>query len=283
MSDTTNPGGGTPEQPTTPLVPPTTPAPQAGQQQPAPGAAQQPAPAVPGAPEQTAPGYAAAPPAPPAGPQGYGAPQPPVQPKGLALAALIVGIASLVLCWLPIVGIIGGAVAVVLGIIALKKAQSKGMSLTGIITGAVAIVVSVIVLIVTIFIIGAAVNATNSAAEELGSSLEELESPTPETTAPETTEPTEDAPAEASGDRSPEFCAAFNAIAESSQEMTGTEVPPELLDAFRQLAEIDSPNQGVYERFYEFAQDPAGAASGDLSGLMEEYFDAAMEDGMACV
>lgn len=107
-------------------------------------------------------------PVPPAAPA-YGAG--PVQPKGLAVSSLVVGIASLVLAWwLGIVAIIGGIVAVVLGIVARKKGQSKPMSLWGIITGAVAIVLAIIAMIIIAAIIGAALNDPS-----LQQQLQELE------------------------------------------------------------------------------------------------------------
>ena len=65
-------------------------------------------------PENTPPAYTA--PAAPAAP-GYGA-APAPESKGLALSSMIVGIVSLVLAWpISIVGIIGGIVALILGII----------------------------------------------------------------------------------------------------------------------------------------------------------------------
>jgi len=118
-------------------------------------------------------------PAPPAAPTApaYGAA--PIQPKGLAIAALIVGIVSLVFCWpfFGVIGIAGGIVAVILGIIALRKAQSKGMSLTGIITGAVAIVGGIIWLILSIAVIGVASEIANDPdlQQQLEQQLDELD------------------------------------------------------------------------------------------------------------
>lgn len=65
------------------------------------------------------------------------------QAKALALSALIVGIAGFLAGLLPVVGFILGATAVVLGIVALVRKQSKPLSITGIILGAIATVVSV--------------------------------------------------------------------------------------------------------------------------------------------
>lgn len=71
----------------------------------------------------------------------------PVKPKGLALTALILGVLSLIFCWVPVAGAVGGLIALILGIIALRKGQSKGLSITGIITGAIALVIGAIVTI----------------------------------------------------------------------------------------------------------------------------------------
>ena len=65
--------------------------------------------------------------------------------KGLAIAALVLGICALVFCWVSVVNFILAALAVVFGIIALVKKATKGMALTGLILGAVALIISIIV------------------------------------------------------------------------------------------------------------------------------------------
>lgn len=83
-----------------------------------------------------------------AAPAGFAGPAGPMvgtaatKPKGLALAALIVGIVGFLTGLLPIVGAVIGVAAVVLAIFALVNKQSKGMSITGLILGAVAIISS---------------------------------------------------------------------------------------------------------------------------------------------
>lgn len=106
------------------------------------GAPQYPgAPGYPGAP--AAPGYPGAP-AFGAGPGYGGAPAygaGPVKPKGLALTAMILGIASLVLFWVPFLSPLLGLVAVVLGIMALVKKHHFAFGLTGLITGALGLII----------------------------------------------------------------------------------------------------------------------------------------------
>src|SRR5690554_4375935 len=67
---------------------------------------------------------------------------PPKSPSGLAIAALVVGIMAFLLGLIPVFGAIVGLTAVVFGILAMRKNQSKGMSIAGIVLGGLAAVVS---------------------------------------------------------------------------------------------------------------------------------------------
>lgn len=151
-----------------------------------PGAAQ------PGQPGFQAPGFEqqAQYPGAPFSPQGYPGQQKP-KSNGLALSALIVGIASLVLCAFIFTGIIGGAVAVVLGIIALNKAQSKGMAITGIVTGGLALLAAIGILITSVALVGEIARSGDTTIAELEKLTEQLEE---EATAP-TEAPAEEEPA----------------------------------------------------------------------------------------
>ena len=62
---------------------------------------------------------------------------------GLALSALLVGIAAFLFGLIPVFGALVGVVGIVLGILALRKQQSKGMALTGIILGGIAALASI--------------------------------------------------------------------------------------------------------------------------------------------
>ncbi|WP_298458743.1 DUF4190 domain-containing protein [uncultured Cellulomonas sp.] len=82
----------------------------------------------------------------------------PARPSGLAVAALVVGIVSLLVCWVPVVNavsIVGGIVAVVLGILALRKLTAgrpgKGFAVTGIVLGAVSALVAIAIWVVLAF------------------------------------------------------------------------------------------------------------------------------------
>ncbi len=106
----------------------------------------------------------------------------PKQPKGLALASLIVGVASLIFCWVPVLGALGGVVAVVLAIIALVKAQSKGMSIAGLATGILAFITG-IALTITAFVflgtVGGAIATTGPLAQSTPPAETPSEEPAP--------------------------------------------------------------------------------------------------------
>ncbi|WP_156322491.1 DUF4190 domain-containing protein [Leucobacter musarum] len=240
---------------------------------------------------------------------GYPAPK----KMGLAISALIVGIVSLLFCFVPFIGnaigILGGITAVVLGILAIKKAQSKGMSITGIITGGIATLIAVAGIIFWVFFIGAAVNSTNSALSD----LEDYSSSLPTDgsdgfTADVASDAAASAAADISanaasegasngasdgaadgldeyyselgieaGERSPEFCAAFNDFV--SAPVT-EDARPGWISALEKLATIDSPNQAVYERYLEITTN--GIDAGATSGDGEAFAEAVTNDGVSC-
>lgn len=88
-------------------------------------------------------------------------PAPPRPAQGLAITALVLGIIALVTAWVPAWGTVVGIVAVIFGIIALAKRQSKGMAITGLVTGGVGAIVSAGILAVMVFSINWASNPDN--------------------------------------------------------------------------------------------------------------------------
>lgn len=75
-----------------------------------------------------------------------GVPQP-TQSKGLALSSLIVGIFSFLIGLIPFLGFVSGAVAVILGIVALVKRQPAGMAVAGLVTGGIAAITGLFVFV----------------------------------------------------------------------------------------------------------------------------------------
>lgn len=89
------------------------------------------------------------PPAPAYGYPGY--PQP--LPAGMAITALVLGIAGLVLCWTAIGGLLLGLLGVVFGIVALRRARrgqagGQGRAVAGLVTGAIGLVLGAVFLFV---------------------------------------------------------------------------------------------------------------------------------------
>ena len=111
------------------------------------------------------------------------APAPVAAPKGLAIAALVVGIVGFLIGLLPVAGALVGIAAVVLGAIALAKKQPKGFALTGLILGAIGLLASVGMTLG----LGAIGNEMSKAGSEV-----QIDAPADETEAVEATKPVEE-------------------------------------------------------------------------------------------
>lgn len=66
---------------------------------------------------------------------------------GLGIAAMVLGILSLVFAWLPFLGLILAALAFIFGLVAIKK-PGRGMAIAGIVTGSVGILLGLLWLVV---------------------------------------------------------------------------------------------------------------------------------------
>lgn len=145
-------------------------------------------PPPPGDPAQPADYGGAFPGTPQAPQQGYPAmgPPPPVRPKGLAVAALVVGIVAFLTGLVPVLGIVLGIGGVVLGILALLKRQSKGMGITGVVLGGIALLASLAMTIGFAAILGSSPPQSSSDAEK-GTS----QTPTPAASASSDHQPTQ--------------------------------------------------------------------------------------------
>ena len=120
--------------------------------------------AVPNSPGYSAPGYAQQPYAQPYG-QPYAAP---LKSNGLAIASMICGIASVLLCWVYLILPLAlGIPAVIMGHISLKKIKAdpalggKPLAITGLITGYVGIGLGLIIGAFLIFAIIFALSMSN--------------------------------------------------------------------------------------------------------------------------
>jgi len=106
----------------------------------------QPAPADPQAPQPAMQSFAQ----PVANPEAPQSPVQPNQPKGLAIASLVLGILGFLTGWL-VIGVLLGLIAVVLGIVSLvKHREGKGLAIAGIITGSIAVIFGGIFSLITL-------------------------------------------------------------------------------------------------------------------------------------
>jgi len=82
---------------------------------------------------------------------------PPPANNGWAIGAFIVAILGLLASWVPYVGVPAPIVAVILGIVGLRKAKvlntGRGMAVAGVIIGAVALLIALVVtVVVTVYV-----------------------------------------------------------------------------------------------------------------------------------
>lgn len=136
-------------------------------------------------------------------------PVPSRKANGLALTALIVGIVAFLIGWTPFFGFLVGVAAVVAGISALYRGQSKPLAITGTVLGAIGLITSLLISIGLVISMAdggssrpveeppAAVvpDAPTEAAEEPATETEpEAPEPAPEPEAPATPDLTSFAP-----------------------------------------------------------------------------------------
>lgn len=96
-------------------------------------------------------------------PQGqpcYAAPKQPS--KGMGIAAMILGIASIALFWTVYMAMICAIIGLILGIIGRRNNRTDGMALAGIITSAIGLAIFVLILVLAISLIGTAANSFSS-------------------------------------------------------------------------------------------------------------------------
>lgn len=105
---------------------------------------------------------------------GYDEPPPPPKTNGLAIAALVLGIIGLLLCWIPFLGLGLGVVAIILGLLGLRRRPAgKGMSIAGLVLGALAVVGGILILIVVNFLVSVAEECENQTGATSGSAFQQ--------------------------------------------------------------------------------------------------------------
>lgn len=82
-------------------------------------------------------------------PGAYGEPYSTRPKNGLAVVALVFGIVALLVCWIPVVGLVLAVVGLILGIVGLRRARkglatNRGVALGAVVVGVVATVASLV-------------------------------------------------------------------------------------------------------------------------------------------
>jgi type VI protein secretion system component VasK len=100
------------------------------------------------------------------------------QSNGMAVAALVIGIISMILAIIPVVGFlswIGSPLAAILGFVALRRGTSRGLAIGGIVTGIIGLIICI--LWAALFVWGASVAGDPAAMEQFQQSLEQNMTP----------------------------------------------------------------------------------------------------------
>lgn len=96
--------------------------------------------------------------------------------KGLGITSMVLGIASILLCWTVLLSGLCAAVGAALGIYYLSKTrQERGFAIAGIVTSAVGIIVSIILILVVI--VTGVVGMTQTTLEDEGMPYYEEQEP----------------------------------------------------------------------------------------------------------
>lgn len=193
-------------------------------------------------------------------------------------------------------------VAVITGHIALKQIKTRGgkghgLALWGTILGYVGLASQVVAVVLAMTLGLAAFGPASQDPSDLTPKQQEIAeqqdaaggSATPSEGAPEGDEAVEGG---IQGHTvSASFCAAYEEAVAVSEALSaegagltpGQPLPDSLLASYESLAKQDSPNQAVYQTFYEFAKDPTSITDQDqLGSVLNDFAKAAASDEVAC-
>jgi uncharacterized membrane protein len=87
----------------------------------------------------------------------------PAAANGMAIASLVLGIVSVLIVWIPVVGMLGTVMALVglvLGILSLRKLEGRGLAIGGIVCAGVSLVITALYLMAFLAVIAAAAGQT---------------------------------------------------------------------------------------------------------------------------
>lgn len=83
----------------------------------------------------------------------------PASANGMAIASLVLGIVSVLIVWIPVVGILGTLMALiglVLGLLALRRPDGRGLAIGGVVCAGVSLVITAVYILLFAAAIGVA-------------------------------------------------------------------------------------------------------------------------------
>ncbi|MGI6664246.1 MAG: DUF4190 domain-containing protein [Christensenellaceae bacterium] len=78
--------------------------------------------------------------------------------KGMGIAAMVLGIVSLVMCWIPFFNLLASIVGLVLGIIAAVQDKKNAFAIVGIVLSSIGFLLAVLYLLGLFFLIGVGIH-----------------------------------------------------------------------------------------------------------------------------
>lgn len=102
-----------------------------------------------------------------------GSPLEPTRSSGLAIAAMVLGILGIITFWVPVLGAVLGLVALILGIIAVRRQAGKGMAITGIVLGTLALIGGAIFSVLSIVVFSVARDCAEQTGVDSGPAFEQ--------------------------------------------------------------------------------------------------------------
>ena len=105
------------------------------------------------------------------------------QGNGMATASLVLGIVSIVLCWIWFIGIIAGILAIVLAVVSKKKIKANpnmggsGAATGGLVTGIIGTLIALVFIIIAVMFVSAVAGAAGGVldSQEFQDAVRDLE------------------------------------------------------------------------------------------------------------
>ncbi|WP_460796425.1 hypothetical protein [Microbacterium sp. GXF0217] len=93
-------------------------------------------------------------------------------PGGLAITALILGIAAFLAAWVPFLGLIVAIAGIVVGIVGVRRRQGRPLSITGLVLSGIAFLIALVMTLIIAVLIPIAVENSDATAASVHNSVQ---------------------------------------------------------------------------------------------------------------